>query len=304
MRKILVSAGIVILMGMLAHREYGFLSPPKKSTATDSVAIQPKEYNPNADYSVNLNTVSEVETRIVLSDAKTSAAHEFGKIANVISGHTRPAIFKHGYLYVIRRFDSSGKSPDELWRYDKQLLGVKVASAPNMHFSISDSGNFAAVFSPGQVSIYRVVPEVASKSLFSLTLPGVEMSLLGWSKDNLWVSTTDGPGLTAALEINTQTSKLTNHNLRSFNIKVEYVFNPESELLAYSTLPDFKNYEEYEKYKQTDDKTELFVYDFKSKNKTLIATAVTSRFSPAWKQARVLEYNNPRSPGRVTTTIK
>lgn len=265
----------------------------------------------NIGYTIKPTDIGSRKTRVEVVEAKTATLVYTIVLGDVYTEHCHPYEFHNGNLYVIHRTGgSSGYRDypetwtDSLWRYDKDKNGVMIYSVRGLDFHVSPNEKHVAI--------------VAEESLFILNERGTKIRQFkaedfhlegldtAYITDQFLFFPDGGPGAPFELIIKMNLDDFTwsRHDLPGLSFDDDYSFNPFNEMVVGSDHPFFYEAEYYNSWVKDKPTVTLYLYDFRSKKKSVLATSRAKEFNPRWIDTNHVEFNDPHSSKRIIREIK
>lgn len=266
------------------------------------------EFDSNKTYSVVLkdDPSDNKRTEVLLQDSDTKEQRKFISIENVYSDHYHPAEFKNGNLYIIRRF---GETNDQLWKYGMDKNGVEVFSGKGIDFRVSEDSKFIAVSGGGKED--TVGEELTLLDQSGKVLKNFADSVSGnaiitpydWIGGVFWVSYKEGPISSALGKLNPVDLSFKKFDLPKNEAFSDLVINPGRDVILYSNYPVFFDETTATKFKTSQTKVMLYMYDLTTKKKQLLDTFVAKPFNATWVDKDTVEYDSSTSSSKITKKV-
>lgn len=265
----------------------------------------------NPHVRINHKDVEPGKTRIEVVNIRSTKPVYTVVLEEVYTTHYHPYEFHNGNLYVIRRtggHDGYRRFPntwtDALWRYDKNKNGVMIYAVRGLDFRISPNGKYNLITSGDSLLFLNFQGQrMQGLSSGQFDLDGFDNMYL--TNDHFFASN-GGPGASfdVLLKINLRDFSWSRQELPGLPFAIDYAFNPFSEKIVCSDYPWLVDSESHEGWVATKPTVKLYLYDCRSKVKSILATSIAKQFHPQWVDTTHIEIDDPRSSKRKVIKIK
>lgn len=273
----------------------------KKHVKTSSLAspIQ-NQIDKNENYNVIIrdNVTNPKDSDIFLKNTYSGKEEFFMTISEVYKDHFHNSEFHRGNLYIIRRIGYTGIGnntwKDELWKYDEKRNGLKLFSGQGFSFLVSPDNTKIALEVDGDLKLFNSSGQlIKNYSGYGGQLIESENK---WSSDGkiFWGCLTLGPIPQKFYKIDTSTLQIDNFDVNNLNMGQSYELdlNADKGLVIYSDYPVMFDVDSSNRFAASGKTVNLFLYNFLTKEKQLIATSIAKRFNPKWINNTEFEYTN------------
>ncbi|QZY54542.1 hypothetical protein [Crassaminicella profunda] len=270
----------------------------------------------------NVKVVCEMEEEhekadLYLENIDKGKRERFQTLSDVSVGHYHSHEYRNNNLYIIKRIVGDGGYDendwiDELWKYDIHKKGTKIYSCQGLDFRVSPNEKYIAIECDDEV---RLIDDKGNV-LKAYTIDQLEknnecefgLGLLEWTEDNksFWTYSAVGPDTESLFKININSwdvEKFDNSYL-PMGMGLEWELNPNNEMIVYSDYPVIFDILDYDAFKNSKEKVNLYIHDLRNKHTKKITTSITKEFLPTWINDDTIEFENPKGAGRITYTFE
>jgi hypothetical protein len=265
----------------------------------------------NFDYTIKPSDIGGGKTRIEVVEAKTATLAYTIVLEDVYTDHVHAYEFHNGNLYVIHRTggpDGYQKYPktwtDSLWRYDKDKNGVMIYSERGLDFRVSPNEKHIAIVAGNSLFILNERgTKIREFKAEDFHLEGLDTTYI---TDQFLFFPDGGPGAPFEFIIKMNLGDFTwsRHDLPDLSFDFDYSFNPFNEMVVGSEYPFFYEEEYYNSWVKDKPTVILYLYDFRSKKKSVLAHSRAKEFHPRWIDTNHVEFDDPLSSKRIIREIK
>jgi hypothetical protein len=254
-------------------------------------------------------TVSNWTGIQVFQTGTTNLVYEI-TVEDLYSLHYHQSEFHKGSLYVILRTggaDGYRKYPqtwtDALWRFDENKRGTMIFSARGLDFRASPSANRVAIHKSDSLLIL----DAHGKRLCEFAAPDFQIDAIAMGcSTNEFLYFANGEAsatLDVIVKLSLSDFRWSRYDVTSLGFDTDYSFNPNIEKVVVSDCPFHYDAESYDDWLKSNPQVTLYLYDLRSRVKSIIATATGKGFGPRWIDSTHIEFNDPASNGRITRQI-
>ena len=277
---------------------------------------QERPFQP-AKFTVKLqqNPIDSALTDIYVNNVKKDQSQLFITLPDVEAQHYHPAEFHKGSIYVIRRLYPFSEFPDqwkdELWKYTSMKHGDCIYSSKGMDFRVSPQERKIALVS--DTTLYFIdaidgslMTHFNSAELSNVPAKDLQIQPLTWTTGGtfFWGSLYKTVNILTFFRVVAETWEVDFYDVDSLNINSsDYALNPANGMLVYSDFPAIFDVDTYHQVKKSKVRVNLYLYDLKSGESTLLATTHSKEFKPQWLSSRTIEINNPEGDGRIILSL-
>ena len=280
-------------------------------TTTKNQSDQPAQTKQNAScdsLSLKLNGEEEVATVLCIKNGQESKLLD---LYDMYMDHYHSYEENNGNLYLIRRIGYDGYPDetwsDELWVYLPNSESKKLYADKGLDFRVFPDGKIIAIFTNDYFKLLDQDGNLIKSYLADEVIANSQRSPIfgfhAWGTDSIWLENTLGPSLSGLVKVDTKTFTVTKYDLEDLPAGPEFTLNTAQESVAFTNFPAMFDVVTAENFKMSGTKINLWVYDLKTEQQTLIATTTAKPFNPSWKDSTTLEYDDPNGDGRLTKTI-
>ena len=231
-------------------------------------------------------------------------------IKDVYTGHIHPYEYHNGNLYVMHRTGGQfgySKYPDTwtdaLWRYDKNKNGTELFSVRGFQYCVApDEKHIAIITNDSLILLNQRGLRIWQFSREDFNLNG--FSDLVFTPKFLFFS--EG-GVESVfhliIKMNLKDFSWSRHNLPDLSFDGDYSFNPSNEMVVGSNYPFFYDSDEHKSWMKDTPIVTLYLYNFRSNKKFIIATSKAKQFNPEWIDKDHIRFNDPASMKRIVYKI-
>lgn len=264
----------------------------------------------NTQVQIESKEIQSGKTRIEVIDI-ASTRKVYSIVLEDVYLQYHPYEFHNGNLYVILRTGGPEgflKFPDTwtdaLWKYDKGHNGSMVYSVRGLDFRVSPNESYIAIESMDSLLILNPYGQrLRGFSVKDFDLEGIDNMCM--TNEYLFFSN-GGPGASFGqlFKISLNDFSWSQKDLSGLSFADEFSFNPLIETIVGSDYPWLIDTYDLEYWVKGNPTVTLYLYDFRSKKKSELATSIAKRFTPKWLDTTHVEIDDPRSAKRIVIKIK
>jgi hypothetical protein len=250
------------------------------------------------DYSIKNERLDGQKIRIKVFTSNNNELIYSIILKDLALGHYHPYEFHQGNLYVIHQSTSS------LYKYDNNKKGYLVYTTPGIDFRVSPDENFVAIRTGD--SLLLLNSKWNKIRVFDSRVFNVDGFKDICFAEHFLYFTNGGPGagLNTLFKVNLNKFSWSKKVLPNISVDIDYSFNPFNETVACSDIPFLYDADSYKSWENEKHTVTLYLFDFRTMKKTIVATSTAKAFKPKWIDNSHIQFNNPVSSNRIVWTIK
>ena len=251
---------------------------------------------------------------VYLENPNTKERTPFITVTDIYIEHYHNVEFHLGNLFIIRRFDQSNSSIDELWKYDAAGNGKKIYTGNNIDFRVAPDGNTIAI----NDSDHLLILDTSGNLFASFTLDELSsgnpktntasIGMEGWSKDSsqFWGNLFMAIDVRAFFRVIVSTKQSQTYDIMNFPFsRHDYDLNYDTAQIVFSDYPMFLDADNAKKFETSGKIVSLYLLDLPGKKIQTISTTIAKPFNPSWIDDNNFQYDNPGGDGtRINFALK